>query len=46
MIRMFLIVVTVGLLVAAGGFFALGLFPPQRPPHPVTVVLPAAGIKG
>ncbi len=46
MIRMFLIVVAVGVLLAAGGFLALGMFPPHRTPHPVTVVLPAAGIKG
>ncbi len=46
MIRMFLIVVAAGLLLAAGGFLALGMFPPHRTPHPVTIVLPAAGIKG
>jgi len=40
MIRVFLIVVALGVLVLAGGVVYLGLFPPNPPQHAVEKTLP------
>ena len=40
MIRMFLIVVALGVLLLAGGVVYLGMFPPNPPQHAVEKTLP------
>ena len=40
MIRVFLFVLALGVVLAAGGVVYLGLFPPNPPPHAVEKTLP------
>ncbi|HEY8288841.1 MAG TPA: hypothetical protein VIG49_06195 [Acetobacteraceae bacterium] len=40
MMRIFLVVVAMGLLAIAAGIFALGVFPPAPQTHPIEKVLP------
>lgn len=46
MVRVFLIVVMLGVVLLAGGMIYIGMFPPNPPVHAVDKTLPNANFKG